>query len=258
MLGSGAYRIGSSVEFDWCCVNAVQAAADAGYETIMLNYNPETVSTDYDICDKLFFDEISFESVLDLCEREQPDGVIVSMGGQIPNNLAIRLHQAGVKILGTSPEDIDRAEDRNKFSALLDELGIDQPAGCALTDAGDADTHRRATRWLPGPGAAQLRPERRGHERRPRAARAEPDPVARREDHPGPPGGGLEVRDPRPRDRDRCGGRRRRARAVGHQRAHRGRRRAQRRRHPRTAAADAVHRDDSARSGRSPQRSHGR
>ena len=139
VLGSGPYRIGSSVEFDWCCVNAVQAAADAGYETIMLNYNPETVSTDYDLCDKLYFEEISFESVMDLCEREQPDGVIVSMGGQIPNNLAFRLHQAGVKILGTSPEDIDRAEDRNKFSALLDELGVDQPVWMSMIDAGDAE-----------------------------------------------------------------------------------------------------------------------
>jgi len=140
VLGSGPYRIGSSVEFDWCCVNAVQAAADAGYETIMLNYNPETGSTDYDICDKLYFEEISFESVMDLCEREEPDGVIVSMGGQIPNNLAFRLHQEGIKIHGTSPEDIDRAEDRNKFSALLDEIGVDQPRWMGLTDANDADS----------------------------------------------------------------------------------------------------------------------
>ncbi len=139
VLGSGTYRIGSSVEFDWCCVNAVQAAEEAGFETLMLNYNPETVSTDYDICDKLFFDEITFESVMDLCDREKPDGVIVSMGGQIPNNLAIQLHRAGVKILGTNPENIDRAEDRSKFSALLDELGVDQPRWMKLTDADDAD-----------------------------------------------------------------------------------------------------------------------
>ncbi len=139
VLGSGPYRIGSSVEFDWCCVNAVQAASELGHETIMLNYNPETVSTDYDICDRLYFDEITFESVMDLCERENPDGVIVSMGGQIPNNLAIKLHRAGVKILGTSPEDIDRAEDRNKFSALLDDLGVDQPKWMKLTDASDAE-----------------------------------------------------------------------------------------------------------------------
>ncbi|MGB5697451.1 MAG: carbamoyl-phosphate synthase large subunit, partial [Polyangiales bacterium] len=139
VLGSGPYRIGSSVEFDWCCVSAIQAASDAGYETIMLNYNPETVSTDYDICDRLYFEEISFESVMDLCERERPDGVIVSMGGQIPNNLAFRLHRAGVKILGTSPEDIDRAEDRNKFSALLDQLGVDQPRWMSIVDAGDAE-----------------------------------------------------------------------------------------------------------------------
>ena len=134
VLGSGTYRIGSSVEFDWCCVNAVQAAQALGYETIMLNYNPETVSTDYDICDRLYFDEINFETVMDLYEREQPDGVVVSMGGQIPNNLAMRLHREGVKILGTSPEDIDRAEDRSKFSALLDDLGIDQPKWFHVTD----------------------------------------------------------------------------------------------------------------------------
>ena len=139
VLGSGTYRIGSSVEFDWCCVNAVQAASRLGYETIMLNYNPETVSTDYDICDRLYFDEISLETVLDLYDREQPEGVIVSMGGQIPNNLAIRLHQAGVKILGTSAEDIDRAEDRSKFSSLLDELGIDQPKWFHVTDISEAE-----------------------------------------------------------------------------------------------------------------------
>lgn len=139
VLGSGAYRIGSSVEFDWCCVNAVQAASALGYETIMVNYNPETVSTDYDVCDKLLFDEISIETVLDLYERERPEGVIVSMGGQIPNNLAIRLHQAGVKILGTDAANIDRAEDRRKFSVLLDELGIDQPRWVHINDVADAD-----------------------------------------------------------------------------------------------------------------------
>jgi carbamoyl-phosphate synthase large subunit len=138
VLGAGVYRIGSSVEFDWCCVNAVQTLAEQGFETIMVNYNPETVSTDYDICDRLIFDEISLESVLDICERERPEGVIVSMGGQVPNNLAMRLHRAGIPILGTSPEDIDRAEDRRKFSALLDEHGIDQPAWRHVTDAGDA------------------------------------------------------------------------------------------------------------------------
>ena len=144
VLGSGAYRIGSSVEFDWCAVNAVKAAADLGYETIMVNYNPETVSTDYDVCDKLMFDEISFESVVDLYEREQPEGVIVSMGGQIPNNLALQLHRAGVRVLGTSPENIDRAEDRRKFSALLDDLGIDQPPWFHVTNVDEAiDTVER-------------------------------------------------------------------------------------------------------------------
>jgi carbamoyl-phosphate synthase large subunit len=144
VLGSGAYRIGSSVEFDWCAVNAVKAAAALGYETIMVNYNPETVSTDYDVCDKLMFDEISFESVVDLYEREQPEGVIVSMGGQIPNNLALQLHRAGVRVLGTSPENIDRAEDRRKFSALLDDLGIDQPPWFHVTNVDEAiDTVER-------------------------------------------------------------------------------------------------------------------
>jgi carbamoyl-phosphate synthase large subunit len=138
VLGSGAYRIGSSVEFDWCAVNAVKAAAALGYETIMVNYNPETVSTDYDVCDKLIFDEISLESVLNLCERENSEGVIVSMGGQLPNNLALQLHKAGVKVLGTHPENIDRAEDRNKFSALLDELGIDQPRWFHVIDVTEA------------------------------------------------------------------------------------------------------------------------
>lgn len=138
VLGSGCYRIGSSVEFDWCCVNTVRAAQELGYETILLNYNPETVSTDYDVCDKLVFDEISLETVLDLYERESPFGVVVSMGGQVPNNLAIKLHQAGVRVLGTSPESIDRAEDRAKFSDLLDQLGIDQPRWASTADVTDA------------------------------------------------------------------------------------------------------------------------
>jgi len=127
VLGSGAYCIGSSVEFDWCAVNAIRTFADEGYETIMLNYNPETVSTDYDTCDKLFFDELSLERVLDIYEKENPDGVMISMGGQIPSNLAMKLHKQGVKVFGTSPVDIDRAESRHVFSALLDEKGIDQP-----------------------------------------------------------------------------------------------------------------------------------
>jgi carbamoyl-phosphate synthase large subunit len=139
MLGSGTYRIGSSVEFDWCAVNAAQEAAALGYESIMLNHNPETVSTDYDICDRLYFDEISLETVLDLAQHERPDGVVVSMGGQIANNLALALARAGVPVLGTRAESIDRAEDRAKFSALLDELGIDQPRWAHVTDTADAD-----------------------------------------------------------------------------------------------------------------------
>lgn len=127
VLGSGAYRIGSSVEFDWCSVNAIQTIRKEGLRSVMINYNPETVSTDYDICDRLYFDELTFERVLDILELEDPRGVIVSVGGQIPNNLAMRLHNQSINILGTSPLSIDRAEDRHKFSSMLDVLGIDQP-----------------------------------------------------------------------------------------------------------------------------------
>ncbi len=127
VLGSGAYRIGSSVEFDWCCVNTVQTLRRLGYRTVMINYNPETVSTDYNECDKLYFDEVSLETVLDIYEMEQPLGVIISMGGQIPNNLALKIHEAGLTVLGTSPLSIDAAEDRHKFSQLLDRLAVEQP-----------------------------------------------------------------------------------------------------------------------------------
>ncbi len=133
VLGSGAYRIGSSVEFDWCSVNALNGIRKEGYRSVMINYNPETVSTDYDICDRLYFDELSFERVLDIIELEMPKGVIISMGGQIPNNLAIRLHNQKVNILGTSPLSIDNAENRHKFSMLLDRLHIDQPRWKELT-----------------------------------------------------------------------------------------------------------------------------
>ena len=137
VLGSGAYRIGSSVEFDWCSVNAINTARKLGYKSIMINYNPETVSTDYDMCDRLYFDELSMERVLDVIDLEQPRGVIVSVGGQIPNNLAMKLHRQSIPVLGTSPVDIDRAENRDKFSAMLDKLGIDQPAWRALTSLED-------------------------------------------------------------------------------------------------------------------------
>ena len=137
VLGSGAYRIGSSVEFDWCSVNAINTARKLGYKSIMINYNPETVSTDYDMCDRLYFDELSFERVLDVIDLESPRGVIVSVGGQIPNNLAMKLHRQSVPILGTSPVNIDRAENRGKFSAMLDKLGIDQPKWSALTSKED-------------------------------------------------------------------------------------------------------------------------
>lgn len=133
VLGSGAYRIGSSVEFDWCSVNALQTIRNAGWRGVMVNYNPETVSTDYDICDRLYFDELSFERVMDIYELENPHGIIVSVGGQIPNNLALRMSQHSVNILGTRAEDIDKAEDRHKFSSIVDALHIDQPKWKELT-----------------------------------------------------------------------------------------------------------------------------
>jgi carbamoyl-phosphate synthase large subunit len=138
VLGSGAYRIGSSVEFDWCCVNAVMTLNKLEYSTIMINCNPETVSTDYDICDKLYFEQLTFERVLDIYDKESPEGVIISMGGQIPNNLALKLHNAGIKILGTSPLQIDNAEDRHKFSQILDRLEVDQPEWAELTNLKEA------------------------------------------------------------------------------------------------------------------------
>ncbi len=140
VLGSGAYRIGSSVEFDWCSVNAVQTARKLGYKSIMINYNPETVSTDYDMCDRLYFDELSYERVLDVLDLENPNGVIVSVGGQIPNNLAMKLYRQNVPVLGTSPVSIDRAENRHKFSAMLDQLGIDQPRWKELTSFDEIDS----------------------------------------------------------------------------------------------------------------------
>jgi carbamoyl-phosphate synthase large subunit len=144
VLGSGAYRIGSSVEFDWCAVNSVQALRRMGYRTLMLNHNPETVSTDYNECDRLYFDEISLETVLEVCRRERPLGVIVSMGGQVPNNLALELAAAGVHLLGTPAAGIDTAEDRHKFSRLLDQLGIVQPAWQELTGTAQALEFARA------------------------------------------------------------------------------------------------------------------
>ncbi len=137
VLGSGAYRIGSSVEFDWCSVNALTTVRKEGWRSVMINYNPETVSTDYDMCDRLYFDELSFERVMDIIELENPHGVILSVGGQIPNNLSTRLDGQNVRILGTSATDIDHAEDRHKFSSMLDELGIDQPRWRELTSLSD-------------------------------------------------------------------------------------------------------------------------
>ena len=139
VLGSGAYRIGSSVEFDWCSVNALNTLRSRRYKAVMINYNPETVSTDYDVCDRLYFDELSFETVMDICSLEKPYGVIVSTGGQIPNNLALPLSNAGIHILGTTAESIDSAEDRNKFSSIVDSLGIDQPRWSELTTKEDVE-----------------------------------------------------------------------------------------------------------------------
>ncbi len=137
VLGSGAYRIGSSVEFDWCSVNALQSIRKEGYRSVMINYNPETVSTDYDMCDRLYFDELTYERVMDIIELENPHGVILSVGGQIPNNLAVRLNDAKVNILGTSSRNIDNAEDRHKFSSMLDRIGVDQPRWKELTSLED-------------------------------------------------------------------------------------------------------------------------
>lgn len=139
VLGGGVYRVGSSVEFDWCCVNSINTLKELNYNTIMINYNPETVSTDYDICDKLYFDELTFERIWDIYEKENPLGIIISMGGQIPNNLALKFHKVGVKILGTHPVNIDNAEDRHKFSQLLDRLDIDQPTWEELTSLEEAE-----------------------------------------------------------------------------------------------------------------------
>ncbi|KAA6317814.1 Carbamoyl-phosphate synthase large chain, partial [termite gut metagenome] len=137
VLGSGAYRIGSSVEFDWCGVQALNSIRKEGWRSVMINYNPETVSTDYDMCDRLYFDELTFERVMDIIELENPHGVIVSTGGQIPNNLAMRLDGQGVNILGTTAKSIDNAEDREKFSAMLDRIGVDQPRWRELTSMKD-------------------------------------------------------------------------------------------------------------------------
>ncbi|MFQ5601692.1 MAG: carbamoyl-phosphate synthase (glutamine-hydrolyzing) large subunit [bacterium] len=147
VLGSGVYRIGSSVEFDWCCVSAVMTLRKLGYQTILINYNPETVSTDYDECDRLYFDELSFETIAEIYEKEQPLGILISMGGQIPNILALKLHQAGMKVLGTSSQNIDNAEDRHKFSTLLDQLNIDQPEWRELVSIEEAIAFAKQVRY---------------------------------------------------------------------------------------------------------------
>ena len=138
-IGSGVYRIGSSVEFDWCAVGCIRELRKLGKKTIMVNYNPETVSTDYDMCDRLYFDEISFEVVMNIYDFENPEGVILSMGGQLPNNIAMDLHRQRAKVLGTSPEMIDNAENRFKFSRMLDNVGISQPKWKELTSYESAE-----------------------------------------------------------------------------------------------------------------------
>ena len=157
VLGSGAYRIGSSVEFDWCGVQALNTIRKEGWRSVMINYNPETVSTDYDMCDRLYFDELTFERVMDILELETPHGVIVSTGGQIPNNLAMRLDAQHINILGTSAKSIDNAEDREKFSAMLDRIGVDQPRWKELSSV-------CARGGLPRLGTSELCAERCGHE----------------------------------------------------------------------------------------------
>ena len=138
VIGSGVYRIGSSVEFDWCAVGCIRELRALGKKTIMVNYNPETVSTDYDMCDRLYFDEISFETVMDIYRMESPEGVILSVGGQLPNNIAMSLHRADVNVLGTSPENIDSAENRFKFSRMLDKIKVEQPKWRELQDVQSA------------------------------------------------------------------------------------------------------------------------
>ncbi|CRK15357.1 hypothetical protein BN1723_010649 [Verticillium longisporum] len=140
ILGSGVYRIGSSVEFDWCAVSATQALREMGNKTIMINYNPETYSTDFDTADKLYFEELSYERVMDIYELESASGVVVSVGGQLPQNIALRLQETGgANVLGTDPKDIDKAEDRQKFSEILDSIGVDQPAWKELTSVAEAE-----------------------------------------------------------------------------------------------------------------------
>lgn len=140
ILGSGVYRIGSSVEFDWCAVNATLSLRKMGKKTVMINYNPETYSTDFDTADKLYFEELSYERVMDIYELESASGVVVSVGGQLPQNIALRLQETGgAKILGTDPRDIDKAEDRHKFSQILDSIGVDQPAWKELSSVAEAE-----------------------------------------------------------------------------------------------------------------------
>jgi carbamoyl-phosphate synthase/aspartate carbamoyltransferase len=163
VLGSGVYRIGSSVEFDWCAVRAIRTLRDQGLQTIMINYNPETVSTDYDEADRLYFENISLETILDIYDAEHARGVILSMGGQTPNNIALPLHRQNVKIYGTSPEMIDTAENRYKFSRLLDEIGVDQPLWKELTSFEEAHAFCEKVR-LSCSGSAIVCPLRCSHE----------------------------------------------------------------------------------------------
>lgn len=148
VLGSGVYRIGSSVEFDWCGVSTIRTLKQLGYRTVMVNYNPETVSTDFDECDRLYFEELSFERTMDIFELEQASGIIVSVGGQLPQNIALKLWNQGLNVLGTSPVDVDRAEDREKFSSTLDAIGVDQPDWQELTSFDDAKKFADRVGWV--------------------------------------------------------------------------------------------------------------
>ena len=256
VLGSGPYRIGSSVEFDWCCVSAVQAASDAGYETIMLNYNPETVSTDYDICDKLYFEEISFESVMDLWEKEQAGRCHRRHGG--PDSKQPRIPSCtrrASRFSGRAPKTSIAPRIATSSVHCWTSSGSTSLCWMSMTDAGDAESVVDRLGGFPVlvrpsyvlSGAAM-------------SVAHQPQELSRilsraANDQPGLSGGGLEVRGPRPRDRDRRSRRPRRDRLVGRQRAHRRRRRAQRRCDPRTPPSDALHPHDPAESAALPPRS---
>ena len=242
ILGSGPNRIGQGIEFDYCCCHASFALQEMGVESIMVNCNPETVSTDYDTSDRLYFEPLTLENVLNICDTEKPDGVIVQFGGQTPLNLALPLKRLGVPIIGTDPDNIDLAEDRKLFGKLLDELAIPCPANGTATSVEEACDVARAHR-LPGAGAAQLRAGRPRHGDRLRRGDGAPVHARGRDLLAGPARAGRPLPGRRHRSgRGRAGRRRRRA-DRRHHGAHRGGRRALRRQLLRAAAAIALRRD---------------